>query len=266
MSVIVPEYFEMTYDELANFFLKKYGGAKYDYFHTPECKSVQKKNLRTNEGLEIHHIDENRYPLLCKSWAAKMPFECQKAERLVYVNLLEHLLLHIKIWEEEFEKSKITEKTPVLGRPGITFISNTINDYFSKDNPPVGWRLNMFRVIEDSYDDFVVLLKYHLKNFSEYALSNRFKTKQDLNNEILSVSKNSKGTVKYKLYKALIQDYSDIFPYFLGDTVCHDTYGTGKVININYDKGSFPVVFIEFNGNERKLIAGTYKGLKKLES
>ena len=98
MKIITPDLYDMTYDELCCYLLKKYGKAEYDYFSTPECKSVQKKNSRTKEGLEIHHIDENRYPLLSAGWAKNMPYECQKADRLVYANVLEHLLLHIKIY------------------------------------------------------------------------------------------------------------------------------------------------------------------------
>ena len=54
MKIITPDLDDMTYDELCCYLLKKYGKAEYDYFSTPECKSVQKKNSRTKEGLEIH--------------------------------------------------------------------------------------------------------------------------------------------------------------------------------------------------------------------
>ena len=38
----------MTYEELQCYLVEKYGSAKYDYFHTTECKSKNKKITRTS--------------------------------------------------------------------------------------------------------------------------------------------------------------------------------------------------------------------------
>lgn len=179
MRIITSELLEMTYNELCNYYIKKYGNVKYDYFSTPECKSVQKKNSRTKEGLEIHHIDENKHPLLSAGWAKDMPFECQKADRLVYVNVLEHLLLHIKIFEET------NPKVIIMSRPGIYFLSNRINEYFSDDYQPKGWHENMFKSIVDNYDDYLDVLFYHLNVFSQKASLKR----QLLFKEIENISK-----------------------------------------------------------------------------
>ena len=89
---------KMTYSELVDYLLKKYGPAKCDYFRTEACKSKNPKVSRTSEGLYCHHIDEDKAIMLCNDkFAANNPFEYQKAERLVYCNALEHLILHIKI-------------------------------------------------------------------------------------------------------------------------------------------------------------------------
>jgi len=88
----------MPYETLVEYLLVKYGGAIGDYFSTPECKTKNKKAVRTAEGLYCHHIDEDKGGNLSNPCSARrQPFEWQKKERLVYCNLLEHLILHIKI-------------------------------------------------------------------------------------------------------------------------------------------------------------------------
>lgn len=85
---------KMPYVELSSYLIKKYGGALYDYFYTPECKSKNKKVTRTSEGLYCHHIDEDKGGSLSESSSAiRQPFEWQRKERLVYCNILEHLIL-----------------------------------------------------------------------------------------------------------------------------------------------------------------------------
>ena len=96
-SLEVQNQLKMTYSELVDYLLKKYGPAECDYFRTEACKSKNPKVSRTNEGLYCHHIDEDKAIMLCNDkFAVNNPFEYQKAERLVYCNALEHLILHIK--------------------------------------------------------------------------------------------------------------------------------------------------------------------------
>ena len=97
MKIITSELLEMSYDELIEYFIKKNGQPEHDYFHTEECRSVHEKNSRTKEGLEIHHIDENKYALLSSKESAKMhPYECQKAVRLVYYCILKYMKKNAK--------------------------------------------------------------------------------------------------------------------------------------------------------------------------
>lgn len=94
---------EMNYDEFVSYLLKKYGPAKYDYFTNATCKTKSKRISRTKEGLFCHHIDEDKgYMLSHTGCALEQPFEYQKAERLVYCNYIEHLLLHILIGKNAF--------------------------------------------------------------------------------------------------------------------------------------------------------------------
>lgn len=130
-SVEIKNQLSMTYDELVDYLLKKYGSAQYDYFCNESCKSKNPKVSRTNEGLFCHHIDENKAILLCNDkFAVSNPFEYQKANRLVYCNVLEHLILHIKIVEEP--KNKNANPLEIQGICGIIrFICPQINDYFN---------------------------------------------------------------------------------------------------------------------------------------
>lgn len=156
-----------TYEEFVNVLLKKYGKVKGDYFVNKQCKSKNQKIIKTNEGLNIHHIDEDKVILLGEpKIAAIMPFEYQKADRLVYANLLEHLLLHIKI-SQEAENNDI-ETIGKVGTGGVIMIIRQINDYFGKlPIEPTGWRLQMFNAIRENYNDYIELLKYILNSDTE---------------------------------------------------------------------------------------------------
>lgn len=134
---------KMPYEELSSYLIKKYGGALYDYFYTPECKSKNKKVTRTSEGLYCHHIDEDKGGRLSDSSSAiRQPFEWQRKERLVYCNILEHLILHIKI-------AVLRQKVP-LKRPddisgffttgGIYTICADINDMFIRNGTSITWK------------------------------------------------------------------------------------------------------------------------------
>lgn len=87
-----------NYQDIVSALLKKYGSAKHNYFKDTACKIKNPLVTRTNEGLFCHHIDEDKAIMLCNDkFAVNNPFEYQKADRLVYCNLLEHLLLHVKL-------------------------------------------------------------------------------------------------------------------------------------------------------------------------
>lgn len=89
---------KMSYDELCKYLIKKYGIVAGDYFLKENCISQNQKIKRGKEGLYIHHYYGKKYIMLCNTkWASKHSFEYQKGENLVYCNIFEHLLLHIKI-------------------------------------------------------------------------------------------------------------------------------------------------------------------------
>ena len=50
----------MSYNEMVQYLLSKYGKADGDYFCTEECRSRNKKIGRAREGLVCHHIAEDK--------------------------------------------------------------------------------------------------------------------------------------------------------------------------------------------------------------
>lgn len=93
---------DMSYTELIAYCNEKYGIVPGNYFSTPECKGHNHKIARGKEGLYIHHIKEDTLIMLSASAFAKdAPWEYQLGENLVYCNIFEHLLLHMRITESK---------------------------------------------------------------------------------------------------------------------------------------------------------------------
>lgn len=156
MSITLQQEMDMVYDQYVEYLLEKYGPAKYDYFTNENCKSKNINVTRSKEGLFCHHIDENKNILLSTpEIARKHPFSYQKADRLVYANYLEHLLLHIKIVEEDTDNRG-------LGLGGVIMISSTMNDYY-RHKRASGWRLCAALHIKDRYADYIVLMKHFMQ-------------------------------------------------------------------------------------------------------
>ena len=156
-------FIKMNYLELVNCLLKKYGKVNDDFIVISKYGNARKNNkiLRTKEGLQVHHIDEYEMPAL--SLSAQRTFRIQdlhyhKAERLVYANLLEHLLLHIKIYQE----SKYNEVQYAVGFGGVyLLVENNINSYY-KNEPNTNWHQYMYAAIKESFEDYILLLSYWL--------------------------------------------------------------------------------------------------------
>lgn len=139
--------------------LKKYGSAKHNYFKDTACKIKNPLVTRTNEGLFCHHIDEDKAIMLCNDkFAVNNPFEYQKADRLVYCNLLEHLLLHVKIAENPSPDANENELPGIGG--AINFICKDLNDIYSGKKFSDEWRKNVADKVKDNFDDYIIILRY----------------------------------------------------------------------------------------------------------
>lgn len=150
---------KMSYQELVQFLLKKYGPAKYDYFVNERCISKNPKISRTSEGLFCHHIDEDKAIMLSTDkFAAQNPFRYQKADRLVYCNLLEHFLLHILITEEPRAKNANENEAQGIGG-AVNFISKQLNDVYGGYPFTQSWRIKVADAIRNDYGSYIVMLK-----------------------------------------------------------------------------------------------------------
>lgn len=150
---------KMSYQDIVSALLKKYGSAKHNYFKDTACKAKNPLVTRTNEGLFCHHIDEDKAIMLCNDkFAVNNPFEYQKADRLVYCNLLEHLLLHIKIAENPNPDANENELPGIGG--AINFICKDLNDIYSGKEFADEWRKNVADKVKDNFDDYIIILRY----------------------------------------------------------------------------------------------------------
>lgn len=123
-----------TYSDAVNILLDKYGAAEdhyfreksYERFFRGEIKNITKGNyLRSAEGLECHHIDENKFLNMtntCYIKSQQIPFKYHKKERLVFCDIVEHTILHALIAKEtSFE----------FGYPGYeVFLSHKVKDWY----------------------------------------------------------------------------------------------------------------------------------------
>ncbi|MBQ1733703.1 MAG: hypothetical protein II038_02365 [Lachnospiraceae bacterium] len=167
----------MSYDEYVNTLVEKYGSVPHDYYRNEVCLT-RSGNSRSREGLVIHHIDEDKEAGLSSMWKYRNPFsmpeEYQKADRLVYCNLVEHLLLHMKILEKELTRIVPERRVDnVVSVKGFALIAKNINDLLAGKN--IGMLSNYvssqelneryLRVLDDSWITlFVNAIKYFVEN------------------------------------------------------------------------------------------------------
>lgn len=160
----------MTYLEYVNELKQKYGMVPKDYFYINKKGELAKTQgiTRGKEGLYIHHIyecfflglsDVFMYELQCMESDEKIK-DAQKAENLVYCNLLEHLILHIKIALEYHRGAE---------QVGIDFITGDLNRLYELgdqnlieqiyNTPNQMWKRVVYSTIKDDYDIYVILCK-----------------------------------------------------------------------------------------------------------
>lgn len=148
-----------SYTDAVKYFLKKYGAAKHNYFKDTNCTTKNPQVTRTIEGLYCHHIDEDKAIMLSNDkFAAANPFDYQKANRLVYCNLLEHLLLHVKIAENPNAQANENELPGIGG--AINFICKDLNDIYAGKEFTDDWRKTVAEKVKDNFDDYIAILRY----------------------------------------------------------------------------------------------------------
>ena len=160
--------YSLSYDDQLKYLKNKYGQPSGNYYLTEECKSGNSKIKRGKDGLAIHHDKEwNPEDITChslssKDLALKYPYEYQLAHNLTYCNILEHLVLHIKIFLLRRE---------AMG--GLAFIDGVesyiipqINDLYQTKRYKQEWLVATKANIEDNYTDYIALVNIY-GNFAQ---------------------------------------------------------------------------------------------------
>ena len=150
----------LSYSQIVSLLLDKYGPVEGDYFINENCQSKNSAISRANEGLECHHIDEYTAINLSNISSAKLyPFEYQRANRLVYCNYLEHLLLHIKIAEEQQINNESSDSKKGIGG-AVEFIVRNLNDFYNDRVYEMEYMNIASRVVSADYDAYILYLRY----------------------------------------------------------------------------------------------------------
>ena len=163
MDIEIKKEMQMNYSGLCNYLQKKYGIPIKDYYCNPSCKSKSEGISRTSEGLIIHHNAEGwgvGSNLGEQHIARFSPFEYQKKENLSYCNLIEHLLLHLRIssmgcsrFEWPFELSYFSS------RLGFYWIAKTINTIYKGQGSILKWLNSCYMVIKPMFNDYIGILR-----------------------------------------------------------------------------------------------------------
>ncbi|WP_050780369.1 hypothetical protein [Mycoplasmopsis pulmonis] len=157
---------DLDYETIVEYLKKKYGIISESYFLNKNCKTRNTRITRTSEGLFIHHIDEDKEQLLSRPRIAiNYPWEYQQGDRLVYCNLLEHWLLHIKI--------TISPKGFGVGWGGFLLILSNIMDCLVDYKFSQKWRIPIGESIlkKDNGKETIAIIKMLLKNSYEHPPS-----------------------------------------------------------------------------------------------
>ncbi|MDI4567961.1 MAG: hypothetical protein E7Y34_02650, partial [Mycoplasma sp.] len=164
-----------NYQQCVDYLINKYGPVKKNYFTDSSMTKKSTGITRGKEGLYIHHIDEDKAILLSTpKWAMLQPYSYQHASRLVYCNLLEHLVLHIKIFEFP-NPNKVPNMEVGVG--GIyNFIVPELNDIYSGILYKQPWKQKVVELVLPLKDDYFSCISHLIKLNFKYPLLSSFNT------------------------------------------------------------------------------------------
>ena len=144
----------MTYDEYCSYLQNKYGLSSCDYTF-----GSSGKDKRSNDGLELHHIREDIVPALSnRAVAESNPIEYQQPQNLCYCDYLEHMLLHVLIFEEDMENNYNDNVVGIMGV--INHMVKRLNDFYCKDL--VGYKdyeIKAYHKIKNDVDVYLEIIK-----------------------------------------------------------------------------------------------------------
>jgi len=139
----------------------KYGKVPGSYFTNNQNWNKNAKIARGKDGLFVHHAREDRTIMLSTpNYAMNQPWEYQESDQLCYCNYLEHIKLHILIYQHP----ETWDKDCICGIGGIiNLMCREINDFlFVRKRKPYdtqAWRNAVMQPVIDNYDVYTQLLK-----------------------------------------------------------------------------------------------------------
>lgn len=168
--------YNKTYIKYVNELKQKYGNVSKDYFYINKKGNYAKTQgiTRGKDGLYIHHILESHF--LCLSDTnlyttqleyykdneniLKLLVYAQTADALCYCNLIEHLILHIKI-ALEYDRDQFEVGISLIAMDLTRFYmlgdENKVESTYSA--PVHKWKCQSYYNIKDDYNIYVLLCK-----------------------------------------------------------------------------------------------------------
>lgn len=160
--MLLNKVWNMSYDEYVQVLLKKYGPATSNYFINGRISAS-----RTKDGLECHHIDEDKIAGLSNRHSEKQYPEYQKDDRLVYCNRIEHLILHSKI-------AKLNnENDDLFGyfKGGPKLLITKLNDNYMEQSTKKDWNTIVSANVEERFPLYIEVLKRIAADMKELGYS-----------------------------------------------------------------------------------------------
>lgn len=241
-----------NYDEAVGVLLKKYGESEDDYFREKsyerflngEIKSIARgKYSRSTEGLECHHIDEDKFHNLTGLRAIleqQPPFKHHKKDRLVFCDVVEHAILHTLIAKETSLE---------FGIDGYySFISPKIREWYVDEIIPEKSKHHI-ACYHKSYlkpDEALGILD-KMDNIIETEYRRIEKDKQEKLNKVVregNYKRLNKGSTRDELVRALYNlngigalGYSRFYRYYvLTEELTYDGYKKGEYRVVEYEE------------------------------
>jgi hypothetical protein len=176
----IPVELSLTYTQLVEYLTRKYGEVGGDFFTDESCTTVNLAIRRTFEGLICHHVDEDKVTQLADPLiASQHPFVCQTAERLVYANMAEHLMLHIKILEAQAGGSLSAPlQKGMVG--AVRALVREINDYYDHPDSVQSRQSRVLRKMEECFDAYLIILRHLLTVLESDPVYAKMLSKRDL--------------------------------------------------------------------------------------
>lgn len=184
------EWLKLSYDQIINKLLDKYGKVEGNYFLSEDSLKPNQEIKRGSQGLYIHHTNEDKAIELSNSesvMAYKYPFDWQLAENLVYCNLLEHLLLHVKIVEKDIKMKGQQRLSPIfaVGIGGVlNFLLPELLDIYSGIKYKASWKKEVVKQVINYREEFIDIVIY-LQKLNGYEWDEVFGIKSFYRNKYI---------------------------------------------------------------------------------